>query len=133
MTSDEFNKQNFCVGDRAMYYEDGKTYDVSQIDFEDEMIGLSMYEGEVYWVACEEVEYIPKVYRSNTMAEYFEITVSSQQELEQKFVEAVNLLYNLRKMTILNEVDKKKIDGLKMAEQKADEFIKTIKIEKKNG
>lgn len=67
------------------------------------------------------------------MTEHFEITVSSQQELEQKFVEAVNLLYNLRKMTILNEVDKKKIDGLKMAEQKADEFIKTIKIEKKNG
>jgi len=63
MTIDQFNKSRFGTGDKAKY-TDGKTYVVAQVDFEEQLLGLLMEidggeEGEVSWVRCENVNYIP--------------------------------------------------------------------------
>lgn len=63
MTIEQFNKQGFGAGDKALY-KDGKVYDVATVDFEEQLIGLLMNipggePDDVSWVRCESVEYMP--------------------------------------------------------------------------
>lgn len=63
MTQEEFNQTSFGNGDRAIYKN--KVYPVASVDFEENLIGLLMNisggeEGDISWVRCENVEFIPK-------------------------------------------------------------------------
>jgi len=63
MTQQEFDSAMFGKGDKAKY-KDGETYPIAQLDFDERLIGLLMEipggeEGDVSWVRCENIEYIP--------------------------------------------------------------------------
>jgi len=64
MTIEEFKKQSFGWGDKVRY-KDGVVYDIAQVDFEEQLVGLLMHISggeptDISWVRCESVDYFAK-------------------------------------------------------------------------
>jgi hypothetical protein len=62
MTQEEFSKTGFGAGDMAKYQHG--IFPIAQIDFEEQLFGLIMNipgsePGDISWVRCENVEFIP--------------------------------------------------------------------------
>ncbi len=62
LTLEKFNKQGFGAKDEAIYK--GKKYKVASVDFDEALIGLFLNisggePGDVSWVRCENVIYVP--------------------------------------------------------------------------
>lgn len=59
MTLEEFDNTKFASGDKAIYLECERI--IRTVDFTERLIGLinEVQILEIYWVRCENIEYIP--------------------------------------------------------------------------